>query len=109
MLKYHFWTDFKAMLGIKSEKSEEDDDASFLSKKMNDDNEERKVLPIKHKLTLRKVMDDIHMDKQLDLKESGILDSIPEDINAYQKAQKIALQRHNTLRVTKRMTIRSID
>lgn len=108
MLKYHFWKDFKAMIGITSDKSEEEDDTSFLSKKVEDEDEERKVLPIKHKLTLRKVIDDIHMDKQLDVKESGILDSISDDLNAYQKAHKVALQRHNTLRVTKRMSNRPI-
>lgn len=103
MIKYHFWKDFKAMLGFTS--SDNDSEESFLSLDEDEDKADKKVLPIKHKATLRKVHDSLDMDKELNLKETGLLDSVSND-NAYKMAQDVAFQRHATLRVKKRNTLR---
>ena len=68
-------------------------------------NLDKKVLSIMHKATLRKVHDSLDMDKELNVRESGLLDSVSND-NAYKMAQDVAFQRHATLRVKKRNTLR---
>merc|ERR1712012_51854 len=103
MIKYHFWKDFKAMLGFVS--SDTNSEESFLSLEEDEDETEKKVLPIKHKATLRKVHDSLDMDKEFNVKATGILDSVSND-NAYKMAQDVAFQRHATLRVKKRNTLR---
>merc|ERR1712156_1167151 len=86
---------------------------SFLTKLEDDDDdeeeEEEEILPIKHQSTLRKVQDSLDMDKELDLKETGILDSVSNEENAYKMANDIALQTHKTLRLMKRETFRDLN
>lgn len=105
MIKYHFWKDFKAMVGFVDAKSVDEREESFLTLKEDGDSKNKKTLPIKHKATLRKVHDSLEMDKELDLKGTGILDSVPND-NAYRMAREAALQKHKTLRLTKRNSLR---
>lgn len=102
LVKYHFWKDFKAVLGLGTKEMTEEE-ASFLS--LGTDEDTIQVdLPIKRIDTRRKVKDALSMDKEYQAKNNDAISSLPEHMNAYQMAQKAALQKHQTLRVMRRKT-----
>jgi len=103
LLKYHFWKDFKAMLGFGiTEESKKD--ISYLSLDLPEG--DMPDIPTKRSDVQLQVRKSIAMDNLANVSDPNTSGNM-EGKNALQMAQTAALVRHQTLRVERRNTVRA--
>jgi len=102
LFKYHFWKDFKAMLGF-GITEESKGDISYLS--LGLEQGEMPDIPTKRSDVQLQVRKSIAMDRLANVSDPNLNNT--EGQNALVMAQRAALVRHQTLRVERRNTVRA--